>query len=246
MLSLKITALDDIEMAESSIKGSLLVIEDHRDIAESVGSYMEQKGFTVDYAADGITGLHLAVSNDYDAIVLDIMLPGMDGLSLCNKLRNEAHKKTPIIMLTARDTTEDKINGLDCGADDYVVKPFDIQELEARIRAQVRRAKGEIAPEQLQVGDLSLDLGTLKVERAEKRLALTPLGLKILTVLMRESPRVVSRSELERNVWGDESPDSDALRSHMYNLRKVIDKPFNRSLLVTLPGKGFQLVDPDE
>lgn len=233
-------------MTGKATSAHLLLVEDNQDIAESVGIYLEAKGHTVDYAADGITGLHLAVTNRYDTIILDVMLPGLDGMKVCRKLRGEARIKTPVLMLTARDTTADKIMGLDCGADDYVVKPFDIQELEARVRAQVRRARGEIAPEVLTVADLKLDLGTLRIERAGQRLSLTPVGIKILSVLMRASPLVVSRDELERQVWGEEIPDSDALRSHMYNLRKIIDKPFTKSLLVTLPGSGFQIVDPDE
>jgi len=225
---------------------NVLIVEDNDDIATVVGSYLENQGYSVDYAADGVTGLHLAITNNYDVILLDIMLPGIDGIEVCRKLRQQAHKNTPVLMLTARDTTSDKISGLDCGADDYVVKPFDILELEARIRAQARRHRGLIAPEVLRVGDLILDLGTLKAKRDDKLLPLTPIGLKILTVLMRVSPNVVSRSQLEREIWGDEPPDSDALRSHLYTLRKTIDKPFPCSLLKTLPGSGFQLTAEDE
>lgn len=233
-------------MRELASEASILLIEDHHDIAEMVAAYLERRGYSVDYAADGITGLHLAVSNNYDAIILDLMLPGLDGLELCHKVRTEARRDVPILMLTARDTLDEKIRGLDVGADDYVIKPFAIQELEARIRALIRRRRGELATEILRVGDLSLDMATLKVERNGQVLNLTPIGLKILTVLMRASPRVVSRRELERRVWGDIMPDSDALRSHLYNLRKVIDKPFTTSLLQTLPGKGYQLIENNE
>jgi DNA-binding response OmpR family regulator len=233
-------------MTEPAAQASLLLVEDHYDIAEMVGAYLERRGYSVDYAADGITGLHLAVSNDYDAIILDLMLPGLDGLELCKKVRTEARRDVPILMLTARDTLDDKIHGLDVGADDYVIKPFAIHELEARVRALIRRHRGHLAPEILQVGDLSLDNATLKVERGGQVLSLTPIGLKILTVLMRASPRVISRRELERQVWGDIMPDSDTLRSHLYNLRKAIDKPFSKSLLHTLPGKGYQLADTNE
>jgi DNA-binding response OmpR family regulator len=114
---------------------SVLLIEDHRDIAESIVDFLEPRGFSVDYAADGITGLHLAVTNRYDVIVLDIMLPGADGLMVCRKLRDDARRDTPVLMLTARDTLEDKISGLEAGADDYLVKPFEIRELEARLRS---------------------------------------------------------------------------------------------------------------
>jgi DNA-binding response OmpR family regulator len=223
----------------------VLLVEDHKDIAEMVIAYLEGRGFEVDYAADGVTGLHLAVSNTYDAIILDLMLPGMDGLEVCRKLRNDVKRDTPVIMLTARDTLDDKITGLDTGADDYLIKPFAIQELEARVRSLIRRHKGEAVKEVLSVGDMTLDTSTLEVRRNGVEINMTPIGLKILTVLMRASPAVVSRRELERQVWGDILPDSDTLRSHLYNLRKVIDKPFEKQLLHTIQGSGYKLVDSD-
>lgn len=223
----------------------ILLIEDHKDIAEMVIAYLESRDFDVDYAADGITGLHLAVSNNYDCIILDLMLPGIDGLAVCNRLREDARNDTPIIMLTARDTLDDKITGLDTGADDYLTKPFAIQELEARVRSQIRRHRGDVAKELLSIGGLTLDTSTLKVTREEQELNLTPIGLKILTVLMRASPAVVSRRDLERKVWGHILPDSDTLRSHLYNLRKVVDKPFKHQLLITVQASGFKIVEPD-
>ena len=226
-------------------QGSLLLIEDHRDIAAMVGGYLEGRGYGMDYAADGVTGLHLAVVNDYDAIILDLMLPGLDGLALCRKLREEARKDTPILMLTARDTQQEKIAGLNAGADDYLVKPFDIAELEARVNALVRRHRGGVTAARLQVADLVLDTATLDVQRAGRRLTLTPIAFKMLAVLMRASPRVVTREELEREVWGEDRPDSDTLRSHLYNLRKVIDRPFDRALLHTVHGSGYRLAVDD-
>jgi len=210
-----------------------------------VFAYFERRNYVVDYAADGVSGLHLAVTNSYDIIVLDLMLPGLDGLELCQKLRNDAHKSTPLLMLTARDTLDDKISGLEAGADDYLVKPFAIQELEARVKALIRRDRGQVSPETLRVADLSVDTGTLEVTRAGKQLTLTPIALKILKVLMQASPRVVSRRDIERQVWGDVLPDSDTLRSHLYNLRKVIDKPFPKPLLHTIQNTGYRLVELD-
>ena len=232
-------------MTASPLNARVLLVEDHQDIAEMVFAYLERRGYEMDYAADGVTGLHLAVSNDYDVVILDLMLPGMDGLEVCAKLRNEARKDTPVLMLTARDTLADKVAGLDTGADDYLVKPFEIQELEARVRALMRRRQGALAPETLKVGELVLDTGTLVVRRAGQELSLTPIGLKLLTALMRASPRVVSRRELERQVWGEVLPDSDTLRSHLYNLRKIIDRPFERPLLHTVQGAGYRLAMDD-
>ncbi len=225
--------------------GLILLIEDNRSIAEMVGEFLERRGYSVDYAADGITGLHLAVSNSYDVIVLDLMLPGMDGLDLCRKLRQEAKKSTPVLMLTARDTLDDKLVGLDAGADDYLIKPFEIRELEARVKALIRRDRRQVSAEVLKVGDLVLDTATLRLTRAGQDLQISPIGLKLLTILMRESPRVVSRRDIEREIWGDLLPDSDTLRSHLYNLRKVVDKPFQKSLLHTIHSAGYRLADLD-
>ncbi|MGH8042408.1 MAG: response regulator transcription factor [Rudaea sp.] len=225
--------------------GLILLIEDNRGIAEMVGEFLERRGYSLDYAADGVTGLHLAVSNSYDVIVLDLMLPGMDGLALCRKLRADAKKSTPVLMLTARDTLEDKLVGLDAGADDYLVKPFEIRELEARVRALIRRDRRQVSAELLNVGDLVLDTATVRVTRAGQDLQVSPIGLKLLSILMRESPRVVSRADIEREVWGDLLPDSDTLRSHLYNLRKIVDKPFQKPLLHTIHSAGYRLADLD-
>ena len=230
----------------NKVNGKILLVEDHQDIAEMVFAYLERRGYVLDHAADGVTGLHLAVAEDYDVIILDLMLPGMSGLELCAQLRNEARKDTPILMVTARDTLDDKISGLDIGADDYLVKPFEIQELEARVRALIRRRQGVVSSKTLKVGDLVVDTGTLLVSRAGREISLAPIGLKLLTILMRASPRVVTRRELEREVWGDVLPDSDTLRSHLYNLRKAIDRPFDRPVLHTIQGVGYRIADHDE
>jgi DNA-binding response OmpR family regulator len=224
---------------------TLLLIEDHRDIAEMIAEYFEQRGYVIDHAADGITGLHLAVSNHYDVIIADVMLAGMDGITICRKLREEARRDTPLLMLTARDTIDDKLAGLDAGADDYLVKPFEIRELEARIRTLLRRHRGALGRDTLRVGDLVLDTATMAVTRGGTPIRLMPIGIKLLTILMRASPRVVSRQQLEHEVWGDLLPDSDTLRSHLYALRRAIDKPFDRSLLHTLPGLGYKLTDEE-
>jgi DNA-binding response OmpR family regulator len=223
--------------------GLILLVEDNRQIAEMVGEHLERRGYSVDYAADGVSGLHLAVSNSYDVIVLDLMLPGLDGLEVCRKLRKEAKKSTPVLMLTARDTLEDKLVGLEAGADDYLVKPFEVRELEARLRALIRRDRRQVSTEVLTVGDMTLDTATLRLTREGQELTVSPIGLKLLAILMRESPRVVSRRDIEREIWGDTLPDSDTLRSHLYNLRRVIDKPFARPLLHTIHSAGYRLAD---
>jgi DNA-binding response OmpR family regulator len=210
-----------------------------------MGEYLEARGFGVDYAGDGHDGFRLAVDNSYDVIVLDLMLPRMDGIELCRKLRNEAKKSTPVLMLTARDTLQDKVIGLDAGADDYLVKPFAIQELEARLRALIRRDRRQVSAEVLKVADLILDTASLRVTRGGKEIQLSPIGLRLLTILMRESPRVVTRRDIEREIWGDGLPDSDTLRSHLYNLRKAIDRPFDKQLLHTVQTAGYRIADLD-
>ena len=220
---------------------ALLLIEDHSDIATMVYDYLERRGYTVDYAADGVTGLHLAVTHEYDVIILDLMLPGIEGMEVLRKLRLEAKRPAPVLILSARDTLADKLAGLDNGADDYLVKPFEIRELEARVKALVRRQKGLVNPEILRIADLCYDTGAMQVRRGGLALKLTPIALKILGILMRASPRVVSRREIEREVWGDIVPDSDTLRSHIYTLRKIIDRPFRQPLLHTIQNTGYRL-----
>ena len=203
----------------------ILVIEDNRDILANILDYLELKGFTVDCAQDGLSGMHLALTQPYDLIVLDIMLPGMDGYQVCQKLRQEAGVNTPIIMLTARDALDDRLQGLQSGADDYLVKPFALSELVARIQAVLRRSLGAHTRE-LKVADLHYNLETLEVSRASQPLKLNPIGLKLLAILMQRSPAVVRRETLEEALWGDNVPDSDSLRSHIHQLRQTIDKPF--------------------
>lgn len=222
----------------------ILIIEDNRDIAANTGDYLSDHGHEVDYAYDGVTGLHLAVVNEFDAIVLDLMLPGMDGLEVCRKLREEGRKETPVLMLTARDQLDDKLAGFEAGADDYLVKPFELREVEARLEVLSRRGQ-RIAPRELEIGDLHYNLQTYTVTRAGKPISLNPIGHKLLEKLMLESPAVVSRADLEHHVWGEELPDSDSLRVHIHGLRAAIDKPFDKPLLITRHGIGYCLVDPD-
>ena len=223
----------------------ILVIEDNPDLAANVCDFLEAKGHVVDAAGDGITGLHLAVTKNYDAIVLDIILPGMDGLTLCRKFREEAKRTTPVLMLTARDALDDRVAGLECGADDYVLKPFALRELEARLKALVRRSKSGMTSSVLQVGDLTFDPALVQVRRGGRTINLPPTPLKLLETLMRAAPRVIKREQLERAVWGDTPPDSDALRSHMHTLRAAVDKPDEPALIHTLRGIGYRIAPPD-
>lgn len=222
----------------------ILIVEDNLDLVGNVFDFFEARGHAVDAAYDVRTGIERARTGLYDAMVLDLMLPDGDGLDVCRRVRDEGCS-TPVLMLTARDTLADKLAGFDAGADDYLVKPFALLELEARLQALVRRSQGQAHRKRLQVADLVLDLDTGHVERAGKRVELPRIPMRILELVMRFSPRVVTREEIERAIWGDERPDSDALRSHLYVLRGAIDHPFDKPLLRTVRGTGLQLVDPD-
>ncbi len=222
----------------------ILIIEDNPDIAANIGDYLEDHGHTVDFAGDGVTGLHLAIVNDFDAIVLDLALPGMDGLEVCRKLREDAGKDTPVLMLTARDRLQDKLAGFNSGADDYLVKPFELQEVEARLHVLANRGRRRVHRE-LKVGDLEFNLDTLGVRRGDTEIYLNPIGLKLLQCLMQASPNVVSRNDLEMEVWGEELPDSDSLRVHIHSLRSAIDKPFGSNMIQTRHGIGYRLVEAD-
>lgn len=222
----------------------ILLVEDHADLAANLGEFLEERGETVDYAADGLTGLHLASSNRYDVVVLDIGLPALDGLSLCRRLRTEGTQPVPIIMLTARDTENDKLRGFASGADDYLTKPFSLPELHARLQALARRAKGYAHT--LQVADLVFDTRTLVIRRGSRRLSLRPVEVRLLEILMRASPALVHRQEVVRQLWGDTPPGSDAaLRGHIHALRSAIDNEGETALLHTMHGVGYRMGHDD-
>lgn len=228
----------------NSNASSVLIIEDNSDLAANLADYLELHGFVPDVAQDGVTGLHLAVTNRYDAVVLDLTLPGMDGLTICRRLRQDAHSNVPILMLTARGTLDDKVAGYAEGADDYLVKPFELRELVLRLQALLRRNAGSKSL-LLRVGDLQFDLGTLEISRGGQPVALTAMARRILELLMQRSPKVVPRADIELALWGDSPPDSDALRVHMHALRAAIEPLGTTPLLRTVRGIGYQLVGDD-
>ncbi|MGF1792841.1 DNA-binding response regulator [Photobacterium profundum] len=220
----------------------LLLIEDHKDIAGVIFDFFEIKGYTLDYANNGLHGYELASSNYYDLIILDVMLPRMDGFTVCQKLREQG-VDTPILMLTARDTREDTLEGFAQGADDYLVKPFDLEILEARIKSLTRRRIGNTATKTLNFGDLTLDLNTHVVSRNDCQFSLNPTLFTILKLMMVRAPNVVAKDELISALWGDDEPEGNVLRSHIYQLRSQIDKPFKHAYINTVPKVGYQLID---
>lgn len=223
----------------------ILIIEDNPDIVANLYGFLEPLGYELDSARNGLAGLAMAAEGGYDAVVLDLTLPGLDGLEVCRRLRVDFRCQTPILMLTARDTLQDKVQGFDCGADDYLVKPFSMVELEIRIKALVRRARNAQSQAITHFADVIFNRDTFEASRAGMPLQLTPTGYKLLAVLLREAPKLVTRQMLEREVWGEDLPESDALRTHIHALRMALDKPFHTPLLKTLPGMGYKLVNPD-
>lgn len=216
----------------------LLLVEDSKDIADVIFEYFERTGATMDYAANGNQGAVLAEKGSYDCIILDIMLPGMDGLSICQHLREQGNN-TPIIILTARDTNEDILSGFNDGADDYVVKPFELEVLEARINAIIRRTAGIGFQKEYICGPLRINVNTRQIFRGNTLLRLNPTCYAILQLLTQKHPLHTTREEIERHIWNDEPPDEDVLRKHIYQLRKVVDKPFEQSIIKTLPKIGY-------
>jgi two-component system, OmpR family, copper resistance phosphate regulon response regulator CusR len=220
----------------------ILVVEDERKLARYLQQGLGENGFVVDVAHDGIEGKHLATEGDYDLVLLDVMLPGVDGFGVLSALRKT--KNTPVLMLTARDKVEDRVLGLENGADDYLVKPFAFSELLARVQALLRRGGSVNAQEitSLRLGDLELDLVRRKATRAEDRLDLTAKEFTLLALLMRRQGHILSRTQLAEQVW-DMNFDSDTnvVEVAVRRLRAKLDDPYAEKLLHTVRGMGYVL-----
>lgn len=221
----------------------VLVVEDQYDIAANIWDYLERRGHHVDHAVDGAAGLTRAMGGDFDTIVLDLGLPKLDGLLLCRKLR-EAGRGVPVLMLTARDTLDDKIKGFNEGADDYMVKPFELRELEARLNA-LNRHRHPASSRELTCGPLSYSAESMVACRAGRRVCLTRAQGAVLHLLMRRSPAVVSHQALCREIWGEEDRDLAALHNHLYTLRHLVDRPFGAQMIQSVHGIGYRLLPPE-
>lgn len=219
---------------------SILLIEDNLELSRNLADFFALQGQRLDYARGGREGLRLALDGQYDVIILDLMLPDLSGLEVCRQLRAQQIRHTPVLMLTARDTLNDKLSGFSSGADDYLTKPFALDELYVRCQVLARRhlLHGNTL---LRLGDLTIDRARHTATRAGRTLNLNPLCYRILLLLAQAYPAVVTRSELTQKIWGEDPPDSDVLRSHIYLLRKSLDKPFPRPMLSTVHGVGFRL-----
>ncbi|MEL0607529.1 response regulator transcription factor [Vibrio echinoideorum] len=222
-------------------RSRILVVEDNIELQGIIADFLEVKEAVADFASDGDQGFKLAMKNDFDAIILDVMLPKLDGMQVATKLRQNG-VTTPILMLTALNGQEDLLNSFDSGADDFVTKPFNFPELEARLCALIKRNKGLVAQKTLSFGEVTIDEKTHTASRDGQTLTLTPILFQILRELVKAQGGVVSRESLIFMLWGDDIPDKDVLRSHIYLLRNVLDKPFKFPMLKTIPKHGFQLI----
>lgn len=223
----------------------ILLIEDDLETARFIIKGLKQEGYAVDHAVDGEEGLYTAISEPYDAAIVDIMLPRLDGLSLVEKLR---HKdiKTPVLILSARASVDDRVRGLQIGGDDYLVKPFAFSELVARIQALIRRATQTAEPAILTVGDLKMDIVKRKVYRAGKRIDLQPKEFALLEYLMRNAGRVVSKTMIMEHVWDyNFDPQTNVVEARICRLREKIDRPFGCPLIHTIRGVGYVLEERD-
>lgn len=220
----------------------ILIIEDDLAIAANLYDFLESRGHTADAAADGDTGFHLAITHHFDGILLDLGLPGMSGLALCHRLRHESLIDTPVLMLTARDTLEDKLAGFDHGADDYLVKPFALKEVEARLVALHKRHRGKVACRLLEVDDLSYDPKTFSIRFSDQNVKLPPKCVRLLALMMSDPGRVFSRNELESEAWESVQETSDTLRSHMHVLRRTLTKAGGYDPIETIHGLGYKLI----
>lgn len=219
----------------------ILVVEDEKKIADFIKRGLKEEGYAVDISSDGENGLFLAKTNDYDLILLDLMLPKLDGITLCKRLR-EAKMLAPIIMLTAKDAVRDKVTGLDAGADDYLTKPFAFEELLARIRAILRKKGVAEKAAKLEVGDLSLDLQTHKVARGGKEIELTSKEYALLEYLMRNAGKVVTRTMISEHVWDiDFDTFTNVIDVYINYLRNKIDSGAKKKMIQTVRGRGYIL-----
>ena len=230
---------------------NLLIVEDEKKLAEYLASGLEREGFAVEVAANGLDGLHLAMEGQFDVVVLDRMLPGLDGLSLLKALRSR--RRTPVLMLTALGDIDDRVEGLRAGADDYLVKPFSFSELVARLEVLGRRARevenGDAPPdhERLVLGELEMDLAARKATRAGARLELTAKEFRLLALLLRRQGKVLSRGEIAERVWDmNFDGDTNVVEVAVRRLRVKLDIPFERKLLHTVRGMGYVLEEREE
>jgi DNA-binding response OmpR family regulator len=218
----------------------ILIIEDHTELAEQLGDFLGSLGWCIDFSFTGKQGVTLALANEYDLIILDLNLPDIDGTEVCKVIKSQSQVNIPILMLTARDSFAEKVKGFDFGADEYLTKPYDLRELALRCKVLSRRQE-LYQSNKVVLGDLMLDLNENKVFRSDQEIILNKTSFSILLMLAKAYPNPVSKSRIMHEIWGDSPPDTNALKSHIYNLRTAIDKPFSNKVVKTIVSVGYKL-----
>ncbi|MEX1200676.1 MAG: response regulator transcription factor [Methylophaga sp.] len=224
---------------------NILIVEDQVALAENLFEFFEDSHYELDFAADGLTALHLLATNDYDVIVLDIMLPGPSGYEICQRVRQDLQKQTPIIMVTAKGTLPDKEEAFGLGADDYLVKPFDLRELQLRIEALSRRQ--QVKSNVKTIGKLRFEPGRLMLSYGEvAKVELSGIAARIVEALFDAHPHYLSHEDLCQQVWGNADVETHTLRTHIYSLRQILQKSLGHNLVKTMHGRGYRLQTPEE
>ncbi|MEX2961852.1 response regulator transcription factor [Microbulbifer sp. TYP-18] len=230
------------EIRDCGTKIRLLIVEDQIDLAENLFEFLGEERYVLDFSPDGLTALHLLATHSYDVVVLDLMLPGVNGFELCRRIRADLKCKVPIILTTALGSLADKEKGFSCGADDYLVKPFELRELQLRIEALYRRSI--LKESGLRAGSVSFDPETLTVELYGKSVQLTGIPAKIFELLIGAYPKIISHEVMHEAIWGEDGSEHEghSLRTHIYALRKILQSNFDVGLIKTVHGRGYQLI----
>lgn len=219
---------------------SALVVEDNLDIAKQLVNFLADKGFTMDFAYNGKDAINLLNSERYDLVILDLMLPDTDGITICRHIKQELTTNVPVLMLTARDSLDEKVDGFGAGADDYLTKPFALEEVYIRCLALGKRHQLHKA-KRITIGDMEIDFSEHTVTRNGQDISLSSTDFSILKLLAEAYPNALSKRHIAEKLWGDDQPETDAIRSHIYTLRSAVDKPFDHAMIKTLHGIGFKL-----
>lgn len=236
-----------MEMMSTSRSIRILIVEDHAGLATNLLEFFSDSRYILDFASDGLTALHLIATNEYDVIILDIMLPGLSGFEVCRRIRHDIQCATPVIIMTSKDQLQDKEQGFTVGADDYLVKPFNLRELQLRVNALCRRKFGYTKKSDIGIPGVHFNPGTFMVSTDDgKKIELSGTAARIFEELIKAYPDFLSYTEIQDRVWGDREVDMNTLRTHVYSLRKLLQDTFQYSMIKTLHGRGYRLLSPGD
>lgn len=224
----------------------VLIVEDHAGLTTNLLEFFADRKYILDFASDGLTAMYLIATNEYDVIILDVMLPGLSGFEVCRRIRNDIHCSTPVIMMTSKDQLQDKEQGFTVGADDYLVKPFDLRELQLRVDALARRKAGYMRGSRISAPGVHFNPGTFVVSTdSGLQLELSGMAARIFEELIKAYPGFLSHTQIQERVWGEREVDMNTLRTHVYALRKLLRDTFGYPMIKTLHGRGYRLLTPE-